>query len=106
MEEALPKPHDHRHTVDDINPALSYRTLDYRNYGICLIMGNAGFISPTVGVVVSVLTRNSFRGQLVPSALVWRMEMVCFACFSSNCEPYSTLNRQKSATKRKHAKGA
>ena len=36
------------HTVDDRNPAL--RTLNYGNYGIFLIMGNAGFISSTVGV--------------------------------------------------------
>ena len=34
-------------TVDDINPAL--RTLDYGNYGIFLIMGNAGFISSAIG---------------------------------------------------------
>ena len=35
--------------VDDINPALPLRTLNNRNYGMFLIMGNAGFISSTVG---------------------------------------------------------
>ena len=28
---------------------MTLRTLDYGNYGIFLIMGNAGFISSTVG---------------------------------------------------------
>ena len=37
------------HTVDDRNPALPLRTLNYGNYGIFLITGNAGFISSTVG---------------------------------------------------------
>ena len=32
-------------TVDDINPTFSLRTLNYGNYGMFLIMGNAGFIS-------------------------------------------------------------
>ena len=35
------------HTVDDINPAFPLRTLNYGNYGIFLIMGNAGCISST-----------------------------------------------------------
>ena len=34
-------------TVDDTNPALALRTLNYGNYGIFLIMGNAGFIPST-----------------------------------------------------------
>ena len=34
-------------TVNDTNPALP-RTLDFWNYGIFLIMVNAGFISSTV----------------------------------------------------------
>ena len=33
-------------TVDDINPALP--SLNYGNYGIFRIIGNAGFISSTV----------------------------------------------------------
>ena len=37
-------------TVDDINPAMTLRTLNYGNYGILLIMGNAGVISSTVGL--------------------------------------------------------
>ena len=35
-----------KYTVDDRNSAL--RNLNYENYGIFLIMGNAGFISSTV----------------------------------------------------------
>ena len=35
-------------TVDDRNPALPLRTLNYGNYGIFPIMGNAGFISSAV----------------------------------------------------------
>ena len=36
-------------TVDDINPALPKEPgLDYGNYGLFLIVGNAGFISSTV----------------------------------------------------------
>ena len=35
-------------TVDDINPALNLRTLNYWNCEIFLIMGSAGFISSTV----------------------------------------------------------
>ena len=34
-------------TVDGRNPALPLGTLSYGNYGICLIMGNAGFRSST-----------------------------------------------------------
>ena len=33
------------HTVDDTNPALPLMAVDDGNYGIFLIMGNAGFIS-------------------------------------------------------------
>ena len=33
---------------DDINPAVPLGTLSYGNYGIFLIMGNAGFIPSTV----------------------------------------------------------
>ena len=35
-------------TADDLNPALPLRTLNYGNYGIFLIVGNAGFVSSTV----------------------------------------------------------
>ena len=35
-------------TVDDINPALPIRTLNYGNYGMFLMMGDAGFISAAV----------------------------------------------------------
>ena len=35
-------------TVDDINPALPLSTLNYGNYGIFLIMGNAEVISSSV----------------------------------------------------------
>ena len=35
-------------TVDDINPAVCLRILNYGNYGIFLIMGKAGFIPSTV----------------------------------------------------------
>ena len=35
-------------TVDGRNPALPLGTLSYGNYGICLIMGNAGFRSSAV----------------------------------------------------------
>ena len=35
-------------TVDDINPCIILRTLNYGNYGIFLIMGNAGFASSTI----------------------------------------------------------
>ena len=34
-------------SVDDINPALP-GALDYGNYGMFLIMGNAGYLSSTV----------------------------------------------------------
>ena len=34
-------------TVDDMNPALALRALDYGNFGILLILGNAGFILST-----------------------------------------------------------
>ena len=40
--------------MDDINPALPLRTLTYGNYGIFLIMGNAGFISSTVWLGVGI----------------------------------------------------
>ena len=36
------------HTVADINPAFTSRTLNYGNLWFFLIMGNAGFISSTV----------------------------------------------------------
>ena len=36
------------HAVDDTNPALPLRTLNYGNYGTFLIMRNAGFVSSTV----------------------------------------------------------
>ena len=35
-------------TADEINPAITLRTLSYGDYGMLLIMGNAGFISWTV----------------------------------------------------------
>ena len=35
-------------TADEINPAITLRTLTYGDYGMLLIMGNAGFISWTV----------------------------------------------------------
>ena len=34
--------------VDDRSPAITFRTLNYGNYGTFLIMGHAGFISSTV----------------------------------------------------------
>ena len=40
----LSSPSTLKATVDDINPALPLRTLNYGNYGIYLIMGHAGFI--------------------------------------------------------------
>ena len=39
---------DDDHTVDDKKSEMTLRTLNYGNYGIVLIMGNAGFISSTV----------------------------------------------------------
>ena len=35
-------------TADDRHPALPQRTLNCGNYGIFLIMGNAGLVSSTV----------------------------------------------------------
>ena len=50
-------------TVDDTNPALPLRTLNYGNYGIFLVMGNAGYFS---------INRMSFVGfECQPSGLIW-----------------------------------
>ena len=35
-------------TVDDKKSCITFRTLNYGNYGVFLIMGDAGFISSTV----------------------------------------------------------
>ena len=35
-------------TVDDRNPALPFRTLNYGSYGIFLSMGNEGFVSSAI----------------------------------------------------------
>ena len=43
--EGLPKG-----TTDDRHPCITLRTLNYGNYGIFLVMGNARFISSTVGL--------------------------------------------------------
>ena len=43
------------HIVDDINPTCTLRTLNYGNYGLVLILGNAGFISSTVGPTLGYL---------------------------------------------------
>ena len=39
-------------TVDNVNPALPKKTLNYGNYGIFLVRGNAGFMSSTVRVTL------------------------------------------------------
>ena len=44
-----------RTAVDDKHPCITFRTLNYGNYGIFLITGNAGFLSPTVVIVIAVL---------------------------------------------------
>ena len=56
--------------MDDRNPAFPYNDpkLVYGNYGIVLIMGNAGFISSTVGSpVVSFALSISQSPVLKPS---------------------------------------
>ena len=42
------RPKSSRITADDKILSITLRTLNYGNYGIFLIMGNAGFISSTV----------------------------------------------------------
>ena len=38
------------YTVDDIKSCITLRTLNYKNYGKFLIVGNAGFVSSTAGL--------------------------------------------------------
>ena len=68
-----------RDTVDDTNPALSLRTLNYGNYGIFLIMGSAGFISSTVrisDVDLLAISKPSVVISMVIRPLIWVITII------------------------------
>ena len=56
--------------MDKILPDLK-RTLNYGNYGIFLIMGNAGFCPSTVGVWACVFARWAVNFLCLRQAAVW-----------------------------------
>ena len=67
------KPQNSSGTVDDINPALPLRTLNYGNYGIFPIMGNAGFISSTVRLARMMNTTSNRRPSASCSAYMGQL---------------------------------
>ena len=55
---------------------MTLRTLNYGNYGIFLIMGNAGFCPSTVVVILvpflhSILTKGKFGGRGLQGLRLW-----------------------------------
>ena len=82
-------------TVDDINPALPYEEPNYGNYGMFLIMGNAGSISSTVGQALPGLPQAQPLVCLGPG-----LELLCDNLKTST-KPKSTERSKSSAKMRK-----